>query len=362
MQNNNIKILILRVSAIGDVIHTLPAIFLLKKMLPTADISWVVQKKAADILVNQKFIKNLYILNDKFLYPKNLKSTLKTIVNLRKNKWDFILDFQGLLKTSSIIAFLTGKKFGFDKQNARSKFSTFFTHKQINPNYKNIIEKNLSLVTHTAFNFKNTKSCPAIESIKQDFKLNYSNHDTNFVESWLINNNIKNFILLAPNTTWESKHWPQENWIELVKFLQKNLVNSKIVLTGTHFGNQAKNILNFCKNNNLKIIETPKFNLIQMAKLIEKSKLLLAPDTGLLHLADFLQKNAIGIFGPTKAKIHGAYINKFNIDNAIQIECPHYYEKTHGNTKNSSKSNNCMYKLNAETLGRKILYLLGDEK
>lgn len=358
--NNSIKILILRVSAIGDVIHTLPTIFLLKKMLPTADISWVVQKKAADILVNQNFIKNLYILNDKYLHPKNLLNTFKIIKNLRQEKWDLILDFQGLLKTSFIIKFLTGKKFGFDKQNARDKISVYFTDKQINPKYKNIIEKNLSLASNAIFNLKNIKTCPTINSIKQNFKFNYSNEDIHAVKRWLNTNNINNFIILAPNTTWPSKHWPEENWIKLIEYLIKNLKNYKIILTGTHFGDQAKNIANYCNKNNFNIIQTPKFNLIQIAKLITKSQLLVAPDTGILHLADFLQKNAIGIFGPTKAEKHGAYLNKFNIDNVIQVDCPHYYEKTHGNIQNSGKINDCMYKLDAKTLGNKILKILGE--
>ena len=100
------KILILRVSAIGDVIHTLPAIFLIKQVYPHAKISWVVQKKASALLINQPFLENVWILPDNFLYPKKWMSVIKLIKKVKQTKWDAILDFQGIVKTSILLAFL----------------------------------------------------------------------------------------------------------------------------------------------------------------------------------------------------------------------------------------------------------------
>ncbi len=350
------NILIIRVSAIGDVIHTLPSIFLIKKLFPNAKISWIVQKKAADLLVSQDFLDKIFVLPNKYLSLKNLNQTLNIISQIKKHKWNLILDFQGLLKTSILLLFLTGKKYGFDKTNARGKFSTYFTNKRIIPNYENIIEKNLSLVTNTFFDLKKIKSCPTIQELKKDLKLNINKNFSDNVDSWLLKNKLNNFIILSPNTTWESKHWPEDNWIKLIK----NLDKQQIVLLGADFGGMAANIYNCCKINNIKIYIAPKFNLLEVADLIQKSKLLIAPDTGILHLADYLQKRAIGIFGPTKAKKHGAYLHEFNIKNVIQIECLHYYQKTHNdkNIKNGSNKTNCMYKLSPESLSTKILNYL----
>ena len=96
---------------------------------------------------------------------------------------------------------------------------------------------------------------------------------------------------------------------------------------------------------------------MQTAYLIHKSNLLVAPDTGLLHLADFLQKKTIGIFGPTKAIKHGPFLLHENVQNVIQVECPHYYKKTHGFFLTSGNKNNCMYKLSPENLAKKIINL-----
>lgn len=365
------NILIIRVSAIGDVIHTLPTIFLIKHLIPNAKISWVVQKKACELLINQDFLDKVFVLPDNYLSIKNLNKTIKIIKNIKQNNYDLILDFQGLLKTSVLLFFLKGKKYGFDKNNTRDKFSSYFTDKKITPNYKNIIEKNLSLATNSLFDLKKINSCPIINNLKNNFILNISNRDKELINNWLTQNNINNFIVLSPNTTWESKHWPEENWVKLIEILNLNnnfINNYKIILLGKNFGKSASYINNYFNNNNLynNFLIAPDFNLLQVAYLIQTSKLLIAPDTGLLHLADFLQKNAIGIFGPTKAKKHGAYLHEFNVKNVEQIECPHDYQKTHNNTKiklnikNNGNIMNCMYKLSPEDLANKILKVLGD--
>lgn len=354
------KILVLRVSAIGDVIHTLPAIHLIKKLYPKAFIGWVVQKKAVTLLKHQSFLNKTYLLPDNYLHLNNLNKTIKVIKEIKKENWDLILDFQGILKTSIISFFIKGKKIGFTKKHCRLGFTSYLTDEQVDPKYKNIIQKNLALVSHALYKHKKMKSSPSINAISDNFDFNISEEDKNIIDNWINKNKLKKFILLSPNTTWPSKHWPEDNWIKLIKILSNKMEN-QIVLLGKDFGDQSENIYKYCENNNLKITATPKFNLLQTAYLIKQSQLLLAPDTGILHLADYLQKNAIGIFGPTKAFRHGAFLHNFNIKKVEQINCPHYYQKTHGKdkvNKNSGKNSNCMYKLTPETLAKKIVNII----
>lgn len=362
------NILILRVSAIGDVIHTLPAIFLIKKVLPNAKISWVVQKKTADLITKQPFLEKVYVLPDKFLSKNNLSKSYKIIKQINKQKWDIIIDFQGILKTTILSFFIPGTKFGFDYKNTRLGLTSFFTNKQIIPCYTNIIQKNLALATGVLQKTLKDKfkTCPTIDSIKNNFKLTIPEKNKKKVKDWLKQNQINKFIILSPNTTWPSKHWPEENWKKLIQImlqvmLQENLNNYSIVLLGKNFGEQAKNIYEFCHKNSIKIFPTPKWNLLQISYLISKSNLLIAPDTGILHIADFLQKKSIGIFGPTLATKHGPFLLKENIKNAIQIKCPHFYQKTHGKTKTSVNINNCMYKLTPENLVQKITKIITEK-
>ncbi|MCK4651424.1 hypothetical protein KAT08_04595 [Candidatus Babeliales bacterium] len=360
------NILILRVSSIGDVIHTLPAIFLIKKSCPQAKISWVVQKKVASILLNQPFLQKVWILPDNFLYPKNWNPTLKILKEIRLVKWSAILDFQGIVKTSILSLFLKGTKYGFDSKNSKVGFTSFFNSKHIIPIYTNIIQKNLALASQMLLQEKiNTSQCLSISKLKNYFQLNFTKQNKLEVEFWLKKKKINKFIILAPNTTWPSKHWPQNNWQTLLKMLSKNNIAKSFysfVLVGKDFGDQSKNLARYIKEKNLNIYLAPKWNLLSICYLVSKSSLIVAPDTGLLHIADFLEKNAIGIFGPTLAKKHGPFIFTQNIKNAIQIKCPHLYKKNHSsiwkNNKKTGTKTNCMYKLSPEMLYKEILNFL----
>lgn len=361
------NILILRVSSIGDIVHTLPSIFLIKATCPNAKISWVVQKKAACLIENQPFLEKVWTLPDKFLFPKNWGKTYKVFKEIRKKKWDAIIDFQGIPKTSILSLFLKGTKYGFDFKNSRLWLTAFFTNRHTKPTYTNIIQKNLALTSDALQDQKRifSDSCPTISNLQKTFYLNFPQDCKNSVDTWLTENKIQNFILFIPNTTWESKHWPQENWEKLIELLQKDQFftkNYSIILVGKDFGNQAQKISFFIKEKNLPVILAPEWNLIETTYLISKSNLIIAPDTGLLHIADFLGKKTIGLFGPTDAKKHGPFLTIENINNAIQIECPYKYQKKHGFLKQSNQKSsthyNCMYKLSPESLFFKILKTL----
>ncbi|KKQ33194.1 MAG: Lipopolysaccharide heptosyltransferase I [candidate division TM6 bacterium GW2011_GWF2_37_49] len=347
------KILIVRVSAIGDVIHTLPAVFLIKKYCPHAQISWVVQKKAASLIVDQPFLENVFVINDKFLNTKNILHTLKTIKKMRQTSWDAIIDFQGIHKTSALIMFLNGKKFGFAVPHARTSMSTWFTHIRTNPEYKNIIQKNLSLASNVLEDLCNIKQCPTIDILKKEFYLNFKPQNKDLVDNWLQKNNISNFVLICPNTTWETKHWPDENWIEFAKLFKQQYQDRELLLVGRDFGAAAKNIAFTLEKHGIAIKYVPPFNLNATAYLISKANLVIAPDTGLLHMADFLNIRTIGIFGPTNNKVVGPFLNIDNIKNAIQV-----YKPDQWNLKKTTKAQNNMYKLKSETLLEKTKELL----
>jgi len=329
-------ILIIRVSAIGDVIHTLPSIFLLKKIIPEAKISWVVQEKAASLLQQQPFIENLYVVQNSFLKRKNWRETLGIIKELRTRRWDAIVDFQGLLKTSFLLSWTRGPKFGFSRKHTRESLSSFFTSHQVKPTYQNIVQKNLALASFAAQHLIKNNCSPTIKSLKKDFCLKVQANKKATVDKWLQEKSLDDFITIAPNTTWQSKHWPLKHWKE---FVVKYSKNQNIVLLGKAFGAQAEEL---AKENGC-VHVAPKWDLITTAHLLTKTKLLIAPDTGLLHLADFLNTKTIGLFGPTLASRHGPFLNETNRQSSIQIECAHRYEKTH-------RSQNCMSSLSADQL------------
>lgn len=336
------KILIVRVSAIGDVIHTLPALFLLKAHNPQIEISWIVQKKAAHLLKGQSFLENVWVLADRFLMPQHLPKTITALKEIRSHQWDAIIDFQGLLKTSFLLLALRGKKYGFDWVNARESVSSLITHHHVAPSYRNIVQKNLALASVVLQDASQATSCPTISMLKKSFYLNMPESNKNTVTEWLNGNNLHKIIALCPNTTWQSKRWPIDHWLQLLTMLPSDY---SIVLIGKEFGNDAATIAGLANKNKVPLHILPRWDLLTTTYFIQQSELLIGPDTSFLHIADFLGVSAIGLFGPTSKDIHGPFLHAQNSAHALQAPCTHRYQKTHGRTTDNKNIANCMEKL-----------------
>jgi ADP-heptose:LPS heptosyltransferase len=223
----------------------------------------------------------------------------------------------------------------------------------------NIIQKNLALVSDVAANLCESTILPTIDELKKNINLEFPDSIKNVVDGWLISTGAQRLVIFAPNTTWPSKFWPMKNWQELLlKFDAEKSTDLSVALIGTSLGGQAAELGLFCSEKKLKTILVPKWDLLTVSYLITKSNLLVAPDTGLLHIADLLNVKTIGIFGPTSKLKHGPFLTKENIENAIQVNCPHFYQKTHGKNQKDSEKNNCMYKLSSDELFEKILRVL----
>lgn len=321
------KILIIRVSAIGDVVHTLPSVFLLKQLLPGCSISWVVQKKAADLLIDQPLFDHIWVLPDHYLAPSHCAATIATMHEIRRHRWDAIIDFQGLLKTSLIMLILHGKKFGFSRVHARSGFTTLCTHDQHTPEYTNIVQKNLSLASHVAYALHPYDKCPSVEVLAKDFVFEVSQGKQHVVEAWCKKNVHQEFfhkkiVLLTPNTTRAEKHWPVEHWVELVQLWARHKEASgqvTFMLVGKDHGAAARDVYKGCLERGIELVSLPGWDLATLAYFVKQAALVVAPDTGVLHLADFLGTQTIALFGPTKKEMHGPFWQTRNIHNAYQI-------------------------------------------
>lgn len=341
------NILIIRVSAIGDVIHTLPAVTLLRSCFPHARIDWIVQKKCIDIVRHCPHVNTVWELENRFLGWSNIQKTIKTVQSIRKIRWDVIIDFQGIEKTALLLLFLRGKKYGFDKNHSRSRMCAGITNHHVTPDYTNIIQKNLALTSAVAYDFNKIQEQPTIQAIQKQFIFSIPPSNANDVDTWMNKNNLVYPILLCPNTTWESKHWPIEYWQTLIPMLQKH----PIVLVGQSFGKQGHDLAEWAIAQKVTLTICPPFDLTNMIHLIEKASLVIAPDTGLLHLADYIGTQTIGIFCPTSGIKHGPFLHEKNRQAMVQIPCSHYYQKTHGN-------NSCMNQFTPEKLFEKVLQIL----
>lgn len=302
MQTDEIKkILIIRLSALGDTIHTLPALYALRKNFPTAQIDWVVEDKACKFVENNPYINNVYVIKRK---NRSLKSFFKLISKLRKEKYDIALDFQQLLK-SGIILGLSGAKRRITLDCGR-EFSFIFANEIVKTGRKlfdinyHVVNRNLELTAVLGCNKEEIKF-PV-----PDFTNEYSIEIKNIIENI---DKSKKTIVLAPATTWDNKHWTIEGWQKLIETF-KNDCNIIITASSKEKELTAKIMQGINKSEIIDL--TGKTTLADLVYIYKNADLVISPDSGSAHTAWISgAKSIITLFFATSAKRTAPFGNNY---------------------------------------------------
>lgn len=284
------KIGILKLSHLGDIIHTLPLAYVIKNFSRFFETYWIVDERYLKNFENLKFI-------DKFVpFSFKRKEFLKSLKYLRAQNLDLILDLQGLYKTA-ILSFFSNacKRVGFEFKDLKEKYLFFLYHKRLKAKGVHIIEKNLSFAPHLDINKFDLKKY-TLKDIASD--------PNNLVNNLLKNLNFEKFGIFHPFSSSEDKNFP----IEPLKNVFKVLKERKISLILTYGPNEeikAKELANY-----LKTEIAPLLSINEMAYLIEKSLFFISPDTGFYHLADSFRVPTIGYFKWHPPERNGNYFSK----------------------------------------------------
>lgn len=316
------KIAIVKLSALGDIVHAMVVLQYIKKSLSETTIDWFVEDRFSEILENNPHIKNIYKLrlkNNKLGYLKEYRK-LKTIAN---NNYDLVIDMQGLIK-SAIVAKILGKKVvGFDKNSSREPLAAKFYTKSVSISYEeNIVLRNMTLVCK-ALDLK----LPNLKE-KEPFLYTKSKLD------------IKPTLLIIVGSSWESKIYPKEHFIKIINSLD---VDTFISWGDEKEEQDAKYI---CSNTNAKLL--PKLSLDDLKAIVANSSLVLGGDSGPTHIAWAINIPSITIFGPTPSNR-----NTFETKSNLTIDCK---KKINANFLN--KHDLCIQNIDPEEITKKARGLL----
>ncbi len=314
------KILIVKLSSIGDVVHTLPALAAIRRALPEAEISWAVEKGAAEILRRNPLIANLIEVDTKSLrkrdqFGKAVSTVRGQLRELRASKFDVTLDFQGLLKSSTIAKLARSKKiYGFAKQNLREPVSRFLLTDKIKVAQKtHIIIKNLKLAEQALDIF-----IP-----ENDFEFPIFTEEQHKREAEkVIEKSGANFAILNPAGGWITKLWHAEKFGALADKLWEENGLVSIITTAPNEINLAEKVLQNSKSGKVLIAQPGLKGFYELAK---RAKIYIGGDTAPTHLAVAANAPVVGIFGPTEWWRNGSP-NKDDIcvertDISCRIDC-----------------------------------------
>jgi len=293
------KIAIVKLSALGDIVHAMVALQFIKAHSPDINIDWIVEQRFADLLRNNPDIDHVLTVNLKSLKTDKtgIFRQIKTVRNYAKNNYDLVIDAQGLVK-SAVTARLLGKRIaGFDADSIREKAAARFYDVKIACAFdKNTIDRNAQVLSRPL----GISITPEQILNKQPF-LFFSNEDPRLSDFL---SKVKRNIVLVIGSTWDSRNYPAEKFVKIAQTLQQNC----LVVWGN---DQEREKAQWMATQSDTIQVMPKLDLNSLKALIARADLLIGNDTGPTHIAWGLNKPSITIFGPTPvSRVYQTDINK----------------------------------------------------
>ena len=292
------RIAIIKLSAMGDIIHAMVALQYIKRKYPNLQIDWFVESAFAPILENNPDINEIIKLDLKSIKKdkKEILNQIKLIKKYKTNSYDLVIDAQGLIK-SAIVSFFLGKnRVGFSKNSTREKLASFFYTKKVDIAYdKNAIERNVKVLSQ-ALNFEITKD----DILNKKPFLFYKNENEVIYE--YLSKDKKN-VLFVIGASWPSKMYSKEKFAKIINNLDENCLIT--------WGNEAeKDIADFIANiSKAKVL--PKLDLNSLKAIMSKVDLVIGNDTGPTHMAWALNIPSITLFGNTPG-YRNTYITNTN--------------------------------------------------
>ena len=289
------RFLIVRLSAIGDVIHGVPVLCGLRKAHPKAFIAWVVEEHAASLIADHPDLDECVIAPRRWLKSwtalRDLRKRLKAL------RCDTSIDLQCLTK-SGIAARLSGAKrrIGVGGEDGR-ELSKWFNNDLVKVQANHVIEHYLAIAEPVG-----------VAPHEVAFRLAESETDADFATVTIEDSQLAPFryAVLNPGAGWDSKKWPVASYAKLARSLWDNhQLRSMIVWGGKSEQALAQSIAQLCKD----VVPTvaPPTSMRELAALTRRARLFVGGDTGPLHLAVAVGTPSISLHGTTRADWSGAY-------------------------------------------------------
>ncbi len=335
------NILIVKLSAIGDVIHTLPALNAVREYYPDANITWLVEEDASDIIEGHRSLDRVLISKRKrwikgllgSSWKNNIKEVFGFIRELRDTEYDLIITFQLLIKSGILIGLSRGKcKVGYGRGMEHMEHSYLFLNKRISP---------VGMDNHALLRGLMLLEAIGIKHREIKFNIFVQDQDRNKINDLLKKHGIKKFkrlIAINPMAKWTTKLWSNAKFAELADSLIKQS-GTKVVFTGSKGDRKTiQNIISCMKEDAINLAgET---SLKMLASLYEKINFLVSTDTGPMHMAAAVGTPVVALFGPTAPWRTGPFGAGHHVIRA-NIKCSPCF-------KRQCKTNDCMNQISVK--------------
>ena len=323
------SILIVKLSAIGDVVHSLPLLEVLRKNFPEARIDWLVEEEGSQIIEGHKDLDRMIVSRRKSWQRRFLRLDRKAalireigdfIRSLRAIRYDVVIDLQGLFKSGILIGLSRGRrKIGFTGGGKEGSY-LFLTERPHFFDYrKHALDRYLAAAESLACSINSWKGEIPVRPV-----------DRERVDRLLRRHSLYHDVMVAinPVARWETKLWDGQKYAPLADKLQREL-SCKVLFTGSMEDRPLiDRIAERMETRPLNL--AGEINLKELAYLYTRCRLVISTDTGPMHIAAAMNTPVVALFGPTApwrtgpyGKIHRVIREELSCSPCFRKKCSH---------------------------------------
>ncbi len=300
------RVLLIKTSSMGDLIHTFPALTDAGKAIPGISFDWVVEESFIDIPAWHPLVKNVIPVAlrrwRKGIFSAETRAGWQQLrQTLNAQQYDLVLDAQGLVKSALITYCTKSPRAGLDWHSAREKFASLAYQRKYTVNFYQHAVVRMRSLFGLALGYDLPASNP-------DFGLD----TTRFARTA----DNENYLVFLHGTTWTSKQWPLSYWVQLAQMA--GTAGYRIKMSGGNEDEMARAQQIAAASQYVDVL--PRLSISQMAELIANAKGAVAVDTGFGHLAGALDIPTVSIYGSTNPAFTGA-LGKHSIQLAADFPC-----------------------------------------
>lgn len=295
------RILMVRLSSIGDVVHTLPALSALRRRFPDATIDWLVETRHRDVLLSNPDVSELVEVDTlgwrkRLFSPATWKEIAASVREIRKREYDVVLDLQGTIK-SSVAARLakSDRRVGFAINALKEKPAGVLYSERVSVNGtpRHMIDRHLRLL-----------SALEIESDERAFPIVVPKEMEQRAVRELESLGLADYVVLNPGGSWGTKRWDPGKFGTLAAAIADEWRLPSLVIWGPGEEELAHEIV-AGSGKSAKL--APRTGIRDVIPYIRRARLFVSGDTGPMHIASALGVPVVGVFGPTDPARNGPF-------------------------------------------------------
>lgn len=295
------RILMVRLSSIGDLVHTLPALSALRRSFPDATIDWLVETRHRDVLLSNPDVNDLLEVDTlgwrkRLFSPATWKEIGTSVREIRKRDYDVVLDLQGTIK-SSVAARLakSHRRIGFATNALKEKPAGLLYSERVSVNGtpQHMIDRHLQLL-----------SALEIETDERAFPIVVPEEMEREAARQLESLGLSDYVVLNPGGSWVTKRWAPEKFAALARAVAGEWQLPSLVIWGPGEEAMAQAIV---AGSETSAVLAPPTGVRDVIPYIRRARLFVSGDTGPMHIASALGVPVVGLFGPTDPGRNGPF-------------------------------------------------------